>query len=323
MFSEKQCYAYLKMQAVTKAARNLFVYQQDVRAFCASANIYHQITVNKVAGALGAEVEGIELHKPLTANLKADLKKALNDHSVLVFRNQSLEPQSHMVLAEVFGKIEAHPIVKGLPDYPNVLQIVKEPGAPTRFGEVWHSDNSYLERPTSISILRSLEVPPYGNDTLLTSTYASYDTLSEGMKATLLKLKAVHSAKRAFSVEGHRKENFDEKEGKMAYMVNDILTQETLHPVVCTHPDTGRPALYINSMFTLRFDGWTEEESKPLLDFLFHHIARPEYSCRIVWAPGTVLMWDNQCTQHIALGDNWEHRRIMQRVTVQGPRPSQ
>jgi len=216
-----------------------------------------------------------------------------------------MTPESHLQLGRRFGPVEGHAIVKGIPGFPEIVEIVREPYAATDFGETWHSDLSFEEHPISVSILRALQVPACGNDTLWSSMYAAYDGLSDGLKSMLSQLHAVHGAGRA-----------------ARYTKSDRLENTVEHPVVRTHPVTGRKALYVNSMFTYRFAGWTDEESLPLLNMLYAHMARPEYTVRFRWRPGCVAIWDNRVVQHIALNDyNGPERRVMQRVTVAGERP--
>lgn len=281
------------------------------------------LTVLPITGALGAELRGLDITKPLGATQLQDLRSAIAEHSVVFLRDQAgLSVEQHLELAKLFGKPEPHPIVKGLASHPDILQWTKEAGKPTDFGESWHTDNSYQQQPTAESLLYSLEVPPYGNDTLWASTYAAWDGLSDGLKRMLESLNAVHSPAKAFSSDNSaRADRFEGKEGERQYVKSEALTTEVIHPVCRIHPVTGKKILYVNSMFTLRFEGMTEEESTPLLQYLYHHIAKPEYQCRFRWTPDTLTIWDNRCTQHLAINDNFTHKRTMRRATIQGERP--
>lgn len=279
------------------------------------------LSVEPATGALGANIRGVQL-----ANISDEdfelLQEALLEHTVLFVHDQAgLTPETHKALGRRFGPLERHAIVKGIEGHPEVVEIVREPYARTDFGESWHSDLSFEERPTSISVLRAVHVPQYGNDTLWASMYAAYDGLSPGMKDTLSTLWAVHGAGRAFSPSDEKRRAKFQGDGAK-YEASDRLEKTVEHPVVRTHPVTGRKALYVNSMFTYRFAGWTDEESRPLLEMLYAHMARPEYTVRFRWAPGCVAIWDNRVVQHIALNDyHGPERRVMQRVTVRGERP--
>mmetsp|Transcript_4848 Transcript_4848/g.17584 ORF Transcript_4848/g.17584 Transcript_4848/m.17584 type:complete len:353 (-) Transcript_4848:1340-2398(-) len=280
--------------------------------------------IEPATGALGAEVRGLQL-RTISDDDFDRLQEALCEFQVLfVHKQEGLSPKTQTALGARFGPLARHAIVKGMPEAPDVVQIVKEAYEETKFGESWHTDLSFEERPISISILRAVTVPSYGNDTLWSSMYAAYDGLSDGMKATLSGMKAVHGAGRAFSADGDREAKYDESNDKtaMKYKKSDRLQKTVEHPVVRTHPITGRKALYVNSMFTYRFAGWTDAESKPLLDFLYSHAARPEYTVRFRWKPDSVAIWDNRVVQHIALNDYYgPERRVMQRVTVEGEVP--
>lgn len=284
------------------------------------------IKVERVAGALGAELSGVDLSKITDEEFEV-VREALREHLVLFFRDQGkLDNKTHVELAKRFGPPERHAIVKGLEDCPDVVRIVREAGEQTKFGETWHTDLSFMDRPTSISLLRAIEVPPYGNDTMWSNCYAAYEGLSEGMREALDGLTAIHGAGRAFSPDDPEREaKFDAADDDdrvaMKYQKNEWLTREVEHPLVRTHPETGRKALYVNSMFTYRITGWTDAESAPLLRFLVEHCARPEYTVRFRWTPNAVAIWDNRPTQHVAMNDFSQLRRVMQRVTVAGERP--
>jgi taurine dioxygenase len=192
------------------------------------------------------------------------------------------------------------------------MEIIKEPADRTNFGGGWHSDTSFLERPAIGSILYALELPEWGGDTLFSSQVAAYDALSPGLKATLESLSAVHSAGQEYSAQGHSAQ----KRGSMSVAEAEGAVGEFIHPVVLVHPESGRKALYVNPAFTLRIEGWTKRESRPLLDFLFEHCRYEGYTCRFNWRPGSVAFWDNRQVWHFALNDYPGQRRYMRRVTV-------
>jgi len=282
--------------------------------------IYKSFSLRLLSGALGAEIKGLNLSNELNLEQVTELKRALQNYLVLTFPNQSIDPRSHLALARYFGETEPHPIVQGIDGYPDILQITKEAGAETKFGEVWHSDNSYLQAPTKISILIACEVPPFGNDTLFANMHLAFESLSPEMRKMLEGLRAIHTAREAFSISAHRVDNFVGK-SSMKYEQHPILSEEISHPVVRTHPETYRKLLFVNSMFTHRFDGMTVGESKPLLTFLFEHLSRPEFTCRVRWENHQVTIWDNRSTQHLAINDNCTHKRVMRRVSVKGDVP--
>jgi len=213
-----------------------------------------------------------------------------------------------------------HPIAVGMEDYPEMLAVRKPAGERACFGTSWHTDNTFFERPSMASILYGVTIPPCGGDTLYASTEKAYEALSPRMREILDGLTAVHSASQAYdpAVTGEAKYR---GEAAILYRYSDAVHEEHEHPVIRTHPETGRRGIFVNPMFTLRIVGLTEAEGAPLLDFLYRHTVRPEFTCRIRWEPGTLLLWDNRCTQHYAIDDYAGHERLMYRVSVSGDRP--
>ena len=282
---------------------------------------YARIEVRPIAGALGAEIGGVDLSKDLDNQTFAEVHQALLDHLVIFFRNQTLTPEQHKAFGRRFGRLDVHEFVRGLDSHPEIIEIVKEPEERgLNFGGVWHSDVTYQEKPALGSILYALEVPLYGGDTMFANQYLAYESLSDGMKRMLDGLKAMHSAGRAYGTRGSD-EYRELRHQSMRIDAREEAHREMEHPVVRTHPETGRKSLFVNGVFTTRFAGMTEEESRPLLDYLFRHAVRPEFTCRFRWEPGSVAFWDNRCTQHFALNDYHGFRRRMHRVTVCGDRP--
>lgn len=277
-------------------------------------------SLRRLTSALGVEVRGLDLSKPLTPTIITTLKDLIKQHLVVTIPGQSgFEPSHHDAFARAFGQPEPHSIVKGRSDYPDIIEWTKAIGSPTDFGESWHTDNSFTSHPSSLSILYGIEIPPYGNDTVFANTYLAYDGLSKGMQEMLRPLKAVHSAAKAFNYNSkERQDRFDGAGDRQYEKKAEALAKDVLHPVVRTHPDTGRKLLYVNQMFTTRFEDMTEAESLPLLQYLWTHIARPEYQCRVSWTPNQLTIWDNRATQHIAINDNFEHRRKMRRISLRG-----
>ncbi len=270
------------------------------------------LTIRRVAGALGAEISGVDLSQDLPDGVVAEIRAALVEHQVIFFRDQDLSPARQVAFGRRFGPLNIHPYVRGMEGYPEVMEIIKEPGDKTNFGGGWHSDTSFLERPAIGSILHAIELPEWGGDTLFSSQVAAYEALSTGMKATLEGLRAVHSAGREYSAQGHSAQ----KRSSMSVAEAEGAVGEFIHPVVLAHPESGRKALYVNPAFTMRFEGWTKRESKPLLDFLFEHCRYEGYTCRFAWKPGSVAFWDNRQVWHFALNDYPGQRRHMRRVTV-------
>ena len=265
--------------------------------------------VAPIAGALGAEISGVDLARPLDEATVAAVRRALLDRLVIFFRDQTLDPRSLAAAARAFGAPAPYPFVKGLDEEPLVIPVLKRPEEAANFGGVWHSDTAYLERPPLGTLLYACEVPEFGGDTLFANMYLAYETLSEGMKRLLDGLRAVNVSDNAAALAA--------RPGAEAGA--PALTAE--HPAVRVHPETGRRALYVNAAHTRRFAGFTEEESAPLLGWLFAHQTRPEFTCRFRWTPGALAFWDNRCAQHNAVNDYPGRRRLMYRVTLEGERP--
>ena len=274
-----------------------------------------EIRVNPIAGALGAEVEGVDLGRPLGAETVAALRRALLDHLVLFFRDQELTPEALLAAARQFGTPVEYPFVKGIEGHPEVIEVAKLEHERVNFGGIWHSDTTYLERPPMGTLLLAREVPATGGDTLFANMYLACETLSEGLRAMLAGLTAINSSAKADASRTREdRVRSAPKEG-----AERVLEAE--HPVLRTHPETGRKALYVNVAHTLRFGGMTEVESAPLLGYLCRHLTRPEFTCRFRWRPGSLAFWDNRAAQHNPINDYHGQRRIMHRVTLAGDRP--
>ncbi len=279
-----------------------------------TTSAYHTITVKPVSPVLGAEIEGVDLSQPLSNAQFDDIHRAFLNHHVLFFRDQAMTPDQHKAFGRRWGALNIHPYVKGMAGHPEILEIIKEPTDRLNFGGGWHSDMSFLEQPALGSILHGIEVPEVGGDTLFASQYAAWDALTPGLQATLLTLRAIHTAAEEYGVKGA-------SSAKRASMDSEVVgddVPEYEHPVVRTHPETGRKGLYINPAFTMRFAGWSRRESKPLLDYLFEVSHREAFTCRFRWRRNSVAMWDNRCVWHYALNDYPGQRRHMRRVTIDG-----
>ena len=276
------------------------------------------LNIRRVAGALGAEIGGVDLSAELPEATIAAIRQALLDHQVIFFRDQQLAPAQQVAFGRRFGPLNIHPYVSGMADHPEVMEVIKEPEDRVNFGGGWHSDMSFLERPAIGSILYAVETPEFGGDTLFASQIAAFEALSPGLQRTLAGLRAIHSASREYSSTGHSAQ----KRKSMAIAEADGMVGEFAHPMVLTHPESGRKALYVNPAFTLKIEGWKTSESKALLDFLFQHCRSEAITCRFAWRPGSVAFWDNRSVWHYALNDYHGQRRHMRRVTVD-PRPAE
>ena len=269
-----------------------------------------------IAGALGAEIGGVDLSLDLDDSVIAAIGAAWLAHLVVFFRDQPISDERFVAFAQRFGALGRYPLVPGIPGHPEIIAVLKEPHETVNFGGIWHSDTTYLERPPSATMLLAREIPPYGGDTLFATQYAAFDTLSPKLQQVLEGLRAINSSARAdvSKTREDRLRGLDNAEPPQDY--------ESCHPVVRTHPETGRKALYVNVAHTARFDGMTEEESAPLLSFLFAHQVKVELTCRFQWAPGSLAMWDNRCAQHNPVNDYHGHRRLLHRITLEGDVPA-
>ncbi len=266
--------------------------------------------VRRIAGALGAELLGVDLAREIPAE---EIRRAFLEHQVVFFRDQHLTPAQFMAFARSMGHPVEYPFVRGIEGFPEVIEVKKLEHERHNFGGIWHSDTAYLPEPPMGSMLLAREVPPHGGDTLFASQYLAYEALSEGMRRRLDGLVAVNSSAKA-DVSRTREDRIREQGGSSREYVAE-------HPVVRTHPETGRKALYVNVAHTARFEGMTEEESAPLLDYLFRHQVRPEFTCRFQWRVGSIAFWDNRCTQHNPVNDYHGYRRLMHRITLAGDKP--
>lgn len=275
-----------------------------------------QITYKTISvmptGAVGATVDGVDL-RDFDDDVLEELRRAFASHSVLFFRGQNMTPEDHIALAERWGDINVNRFFKAVDGYPKIAQVAKEPDQKLNIGGGWHTDHSYDDIPALGSMLYALEVPPVGGDTLFASTCAAFETLSEGLQKMLSGLSAVHSSRHVFGASADRSDEFSDRLGNA-----EAAQQDVVHPVVITHPLSGRKSLYVNPGFVVRFEGWTPEESGPLLSQLYQHIGRPEHTYRFKWEPGSLAFWDNRATWHWAVNDYHGQKRLMHRITLEG-----
>jgi len=279
---------------------------------------YATMEVRPIGGAIGAEIYGIDLRQLQNEAMWSELKRALLEFHVLAIRGQKLTPDDQMSVGRVFGEPCFYPFAKGMETHPHMTRIVKEPEDRVNFGADWHTDSHYLPEPPRATLLYAIETPPRGGDTLYAGTCAAYDALSEGMKQLLAGVRGVNSASLKHKRGGNRAAHHA-RIGHMSVQNSERAAQyEATHPVVRTIPETGRKALYVSALHTVRFDGMTEEESRPLIEMLDAHCVEPQFGCCVHWEPGQLTLWDNRCTLHNAVNDYHGYRREMRRLTV-GP----
>jgi taurine dioxygenase len=276
-----------------------------------------RIEVHPIAGACGAEIEGVRIGDELDDGVIADIRQALLDHCVIFFHDQEFDAEQHKAFGRRFGEIFVHPNYKGMGEDDEIVMVKREPGDPHIVGEEWHADTTMVTQPPMGAILYAIETPPYGGDTCFANQYLAYDTLSDGMKRLLEGLRAVHSDRKVAGPQAGRNAHRSTK------VREDAEWRETVsaHPVVRTHPETGRKLLFVNHSYTVGFEGMTEEESRSLLDYLLEHGHRPEFTCRFRWRNGSVAFWDNRSVKHLAVHDAGPFRRLMRRVQIAGDRP--
>lgn len=274
---------------------------------------YRHIEVRPVAGALGAEVHGVDLSGAVNADTIADIRKAFLEHLVIFFRGQTLTPQRQLEVAGWFGAPMAYPQLKGLPECPMVTAVIKRENERVNFGGVWHSDTTYLERPPMASMLYAVTIPPFGGDTMWANQYLAYETLSDGLKKTLDGMYAHNTSTKA-EVSKTREDRLKEAGVELKPLLGR-------HPVVRTHPETGRKALFVNRYFTSHIVQLKADESAGLLDVLYRHLESPIFQCRFKWQVNSVAFWDNRSLQHYAVWDYFPHRRLGHRLTICGDKP--
>jgi len=275
---------------------------------------YRSIDVQPIAGGLGAEITGVDLARDLPDATVAEIRRAWLEHLVVFFRDQTLPPEALLGFARRMGTPVEYPFVQGIDGFPEIISVTKLPHETVNFGGIWHSDTAYLAQPPMATLLVAREVPPHGGDTLFANMYAAYETLSPGLQRVLDGLRAVNSS--ALADVSKTREDRIREQGH-----GDDREFLAEHPVVRTHPETGRKALYVNVAHTLRFVDMTEEESRPLLRFLFDHSVRPELTCRFAWRTGSVALWDNRCAMHNPVNDYHGFTRTMHRVSLAGDVP--
>ncbi|MBM3540598.1 MAG: taurine dioxygenase [Alphaproteobacteria bacterium] len=271
----------------------------------------NRVTARPIAGALGAEIEGVDLAQPMDEATFGAIRQALLDHHVIFFRNQAIQGTHMKALASRFGPLDVHPFVaadrEGKQD-PEVFEVRHEPGERYVFGEGWHMDHTWKQKPMMGAVLYAREVPPAGGDTLFANLTLAYETMSDGMKKALEGLRAVHAANPALYV----------GDPNLTLTPAQIDAMRAVHPVVRTHPDTKKKLLFLHPHIVRHFEGWSVEESRPLIDYLCDHATRPEFTCRFRWSANDVAFWDNRAVMHNPVADYQKHRRVMWRVGING-----
>lgn len=268
--------------------------------------------LNPIGAHVGVEMTGVDVNN-LDDEIFATMRDALAEHGMVFIRDQDVTPEQHIAFARRWGTIDVNNYFPANGGHPEIAEVRKAEKQTTNIGGGWHTDHSYDQVPAMGSILLARETPPTGGDTLFASMGAAFDSLSEGMKATLRTMRAVHSADHIYSKDG-----IYSKTDQAADLKGHDLHTRAVHPVVIRHPRTGREILYVNPAFTLHFEGWTREESMPLLSYLYGVGMREEFHCRVQWTPGSIAIWDNRSTWHHALNDYQGHRRLMHRITISG-----
>ena len=271
--------------------------------------------IKRIAGALGAEISGVDLTQSISTDLAKEIRDVFLENSVIFLRHQALSSQQFMNFAKAMGEPIEYPFVKGFDDFPQIIEVKKLEHEKVNFGGVWHSDTTYLDKPPMGSMLLSKEIPPYGGDTLFACQYAAYESLSDTMQRLLQGLMGVNTSAKA-DVSKTREDRI-KSDGNEA----SPKSFSSAHPVVRTHPETGRKALYVNVAHTAGIEGLTEKESASLLSFLFEHQVKPEFTCRWAWEPDALAFWDNRCAQHNPVNDYHGFRRILHRITLLGDKP--
>ena len=272
--------------------------------------------VTPLSPSMGAIITGVNLSNGIEPEQAAELRALWLDYQIIVIRRQELTPAIQLEIARAFGEPDHYPFLKGLEGYPEITPVLKRKDEMLNFGGLWHTDTIYQPSPPMATMLYALELPPIGGDTLFANQYMAYESLSEGMKKFLDTLEAVNISGKSRVA----KTRSDIMKHASVGLKGDEL--KATHPVVRTHPETKRKSLYVNEAHTTNFVGMTEEESTPILEYLYKHQIKSEFTCRFQWKPGSVAIWDNRCTMHNPINDYHGQRRLMHRITFAGDKPS-
>lgn len=269
--------------------------------------------VEHLTPSIGSYIYGLDLSRPIEADTLKKLRATWLQRKVLFFPEQKLTPQQQLDFTEQFGFLDKYPFLDGMEGYPFIAEVLKLPEEKINFGGIWHTDTTYLEEPALGASLYAIELPALGGDTLFANMASAYLALPDEIKQQIDGLKAVNTSSKA-----------DVSKTRAIRFSGDISTMQVItntHPVVRTHPETGEKILYVNEAHTLHFEGWSEEESQELLNYLYKHSRKPEFQCRYRWTLGAVTLWDNRATHHYPVNDYTGFRRLLHRVSIKGERP--
>jgi len=276
-----------------------------------------KLNIQPLTGACGAEIFGVDISSDLSDETVLEIRQALLDFNVIFFRDQDLSPEQHRTFARKFGEVVVNPVYTHVEGYPDIMPVIKEAADKYVIGDTWHSDMSYMQEPPMGSLLYGRDVPDYGGDTLFANMYLAYETLPDPLKEMIEGRSALHSDQYLTSRVAER------NTGRSTQLRTDSEAKPhvALHPIVRTHEETGRKCLYVNFPFTWAIEGLSREESLPLLEQLYAHTSKPEYTCRFRWRKGSLAFWDNRCAMHYACNDYAGKRREMHRITIAGCQP--
>ncbi len=280
---------------------------------------YTTIKVTPLSRHIGAEIGEVDIASGLTDRQFEEIHRAFVEHSVIFFRDQNISPDQHIAFAERWGTINVNRFFQPVESHPIIAEVRKEPDQNSNIGSSWHTDHTYDQIPAMGSILYAREVPSLGGDTIFSSMYAAYEDLSAGLKQTLRGMRAEHSSRHAFGHTAYSdldKKDIKDINGRLGNA--EAATQDATHPVIIKHPLSGKPSLYVNGDFTIKFEGWSKLESQPLLDYLYQHAQQNEFTYRFSWRRGSMAVWDNRATHHCALNDYQGEFRLMHRITIEG-----
>jgi len=277
---------------------------------------YKTIKATPKSRELGAEISGVNIAAGISDEQFSEIRQAFRNYGVIFFRDQDITPDQHIEFAQRWGEINVNRFFQPVDTHPVIAEVRKEAHQKRNIGSSWHTDHSYDQIPAMGSILYAREVPTLGGDTLFSSMYAAYESLSDGMKKVLRGLRAEHSSRHIFGESALESRDVDDLGGRFCNAA--AATQDAVHPVIIRHPLSGRLALYVNGDFTVKFEDWSEQESQPLLDFLYQHARQNEFTCRFQWQKGSMAIWDNRATHHCALNDYQGELRLMHRITIEG-----
>lgn len=279
-------------------------------------SIFNTIQVDPISREVGAEISGVDIAAGISDEQFTEIRQTYIDYGVIFLRDQEITPDQHIEFAKRWGEINVNRFFKAVETHAMIAEVRKEAHQKKNIGSTWHTDHSYDQIPAMGSILYAREVPALGGDTLFSSMYAAYEALSDGMKQMLHGIYAEHSSRHAFGEQAYVDTDMEDLNGRLGN--TEVATQDAVHPVVIRHPLSGRPALYVNGDFTVKFEGWSKKESQPLLDFLYRHARQNEFTCRFQWRKGSMAIWDNRATHHYAMNDYHGELRLMHRITIEG-----